>query len=155
MSDQRRDWTVELMFAGGLGAWLVYEFYGRRIIEWLHMWSFHLRIAGAVLFALFLYWQFRMRPEEFTVDTLDVAKQLLMKGGGSGTAEKRNVSSLLKKKIAASQQWQCGSCNKTLDETYEVDHRIALFNGGSNDPSNLVALCPHCHRKKTVEERLA
>jgi 5-methylcytosine-specific restriction endonuclease McrA len=42
-----------------------------------------------------------------------------------------------------------------MDETYEVDHRVALFNGGSNDESNLVALCPHCHRKKTVDERIA
>jgi 5-methylcytosine-specific restriction endonuclease McrA len=74
------------------------------------------------------------------------------KGGGN---EKRNVTGLTKKKVAASQSWKCGNCNQTLDETYEVDHRLALYKGGSNDISNLVALCPHCHRKKTVDERLA
>lgn len=73
---------------------------------------------------------------------------------GEKTKYKRKVSTLLKKKIAAAQQWRCASCSTLLDETYEVDHKIALENGGSNDPSNLWALCPHCHRKKTVAERI-
>ena len=73
---------------------------------------------------------------------------------GTRTKHKRNVSALLKKKIAASQHWQCSSCHKMLDETYEVDHIIALDHGGTNDASNLRALCPHCHRKKTVDERI-
>lgn len=73
---------------------------------------------------------------------------------GMRTKHKRNVSALLKKKIAASQQWKCSSCNSMLDETYEVDHVLALDHGGTNDPSNLRALCPHCHRKKTVDERI-
>ena len=73
---------------------------------------------------------------------------------GIRTKQKRNVSGLLKKKVAASQQWKCGSCNTVLDETYEVDHKVALEHGGTNDPSNLWALCPHCHRKKTVNERI-
>ena len=73
---------------------------------------------------------------------------------GARTKHKRNVSALLKKKVAASQQWKCASCNGLLDETYEIDHKIALDHGGTNDPSNLWALCPHCHRKKTVNERI-
>jgi hypothetical protein len=73
---------------------------------------------------------------------------------GTRTKHKRNVSALLKKKVAASQQWKCASCNALLDETYEIDHKIALEHGGTNDPSNLWALCPHCHRKKTVNERI-
>lgn len=73
---------------------------------------------------------------------------------GIKTKHKRNVSALLKKKIAASQQWKCSGCNHMLDETYEVDHIVALDHGGTNDPSNLRALCPHCHRKKTVDERI-
>lgn len=73
---------------------------------------------------------------------------------GTRTKYKRNVSALLKKKVAASQQWKCASCHSLLDETYEVDHTIALEHGGTNDIHNLRALCPHCHRKKTVAERL-
>ena len=73
---------------------------------------------------------------------------------GTRTKHKRNVGALLKKKVAASQMWKCGSCGRMLDETYEVDHIIALDHGGTNNPDNLRALCPHCHRKKTVDERI-
>ena len=65
---------------------------------------------------------------------------------------KRNVSSLTKKMVASSQQWKCGSCKQTLDYTYEIDHHIPLFKGGSNELSNLIALCRNCHGKKTLLE---
>lgn len=32
----------------------------------------------------------------------------------------------------------------------DVDHRIARERGGTDDPSNLVALCHACHSRKTV-----
>jgi hypothetical protein len=148
-------YETELVFAGILGAWVLYELYGRTALEWLSAYAVWIRIAGGAAVLSFLYWQARSTPEEFT-DSLDLAKQFLTSPVTStgSTKEKRNVSALLKKKIAASQQWKCGSCKALLDETFEVDHRVALFNGGSNDPENLIALCPHCHRKKTVDERL-
>ena len=65
---------------------------------------------------------------------------------------KRNVSSLTKKMVASNQEWKCGSCNQTLDYTYEIDHHIPLFKGGSNEVSNLIALCRNCHGKKTLLE---
>ncbi len=65
---------------------------------------------------------------------------------------KRNVSSLTKKMVASNQQWKCGSCNQTLDYTYEIDHHIPLFKGGSNEINNLIALCRNCHGKKTLLE---
>jgi len=161
-------YTTEIVFGAVLGAWILYEVYGRQALTWLTEWSLYIRIAGGVAVLGYLYWQARAAPEQFQ-DTLGLAKQLLTTVGGSssggvataggaaggGTREKRNVSALQKKKIAASQEWKCGQCKSLLDETYEVDHRVALFNGGSNDESNLVALCPHCHRKKTVDERIA
>jgi 5-methylcytosine-specific restriction protein A len=137
---------------------VLYEVYGRQTLEWLANWSLYVRIAGGVAVLGYLYWQARAAPEQFQ-DTLGLAKQVLTTVGGGasvgGTKEKRNVSGLMKKKVAASQGWKCGQCKSLMDETYEVDHRVALFNGGSNDESNLVALCPHCHRKKTVDERIA
>jgi len=66
----------------------------------------------------------------------------------------RQVSPLLKKQIAAKQEWRCGHCQSILDASYEVDHILALFRGGTNTADNLVALCRNCHGKKTVEERL-
>jgi len=149
---------TEIALAGVIGAWILYELYGRATLDMLGAYASYIRIGGGIAVIGYLYWQMRDRPEEFK-DTLDLAKQLMKDGSaayvGSSTREKRNVTGLTKKKVAASQSWKCGNCNDTLDETYEVDHKIALFQGGTNDVTNLVALCPHCHRKKTVDERLA
>jgi hypothetical protein len=148
---------TELGLAIIIGAWILYELYGRILLDSIGAYSSYIRMAGGIVVIGYLYWQLRDRPEEFK-DTLDLAKQLMRDGSaayvGSTTKEKRNVTGLTKKKVAADQGWKCGNCGQTLDETYEVDHKLALFQGGSNDVSNLVALCPHCHRKKTVDERL-
>lgn len=72
----------------------------------------------------------------------------------TSTKNKRAVSESTKKLIAAKQQWRCALCGRLLDETYEVDHIIPLYKGGTNDPSNLMALDPICHRKKTNADRL-
>lgn len=154
-------WTSHVALAGAVGAWILYELYGRRFLE---EWGSYIRLAAGGAVIVGLWWYTQQSPENFT-DTMDLAKQLLTEaksigagvgsGGGGGTREKRNVSGLMKKKVAASQQWKCGNCKAILDETYEVDHKLALFQGGTNDESNLVALCPNCHRKKTVEERIA
>jgi len=31
----------------------------------------------------------------------------------------------------------------------EVDHKLAIVNGGSNDLANMQGLCPQCHADKT------
>jgi 5-methylcytosine-specific restriction protein A len=153
-------YTTEIVFGAVLGAWILYEVYGKQTLEWLAHWSLYVRIAGGVAVLGYLYWQARSAPEEFQ-DTLGLAKQLLTTVGGSAsvggtgtTREKRNVSALMKKKVAASQEWKCSKCGKTLDETFEVDHIVPLYKGGSNDITNLTALCPNDHRLKTVNERL-
>jgi hypothetical protein len=159
--EQSTSWAPEIILVVAIVGWILYELYGRTALEWLSQWAMYIRLGGGIVVILYLWWQLREKPEEFQ-DTLGMAKQLLthvgpqLAGGvGATTREKRNVSGLLKKKVAASQQWKCGNCQALLDETYEVDHRLALYKGGSNDESNLVALCPNCHRRKTVAERLA
>ena len=67
---------------------------------------------------------------------------------------KRNVSESKKKYIASSQKWQCAHCLQLLDNTYEVDHIIPLYKGGTNDLTNLEALCRNCHGKKTFKDKL-
>lgn len=62
---------------------------------------------------------------------------------------RRSISNMTKKKIASRQEWKCNTCNKLLDYTYEIDHINPLYKGGSNLDSNLQALCPICHAKKT------
>ena len=75
----------------------------------------------------------------------------------NGTATKnvkRSVSETKKKYVAAQQGWNCGGCKKQLPAWFEVDHKIRLDNGGSNNVDNLVALCRDCHGKKTAFENL-
>jgi 5-methylcytosine-specific restriction endonuclease McrA len=70
------------------------------------------------------------------------------------TNVKRSVSETKKKYVAAQQGWNCGACKKQLPAWFEVDHKIRLDNGGSNNVDNLVALCRDCHGKKTAFENL-
>lgn len=67
---------------------------------------------------------------------------------------KRSVSETKKKYVASQQNWCCGQCKNQLTAWFEVDHTIRLENGGSNDVSNLVALCRNCHGEKTAMENL-
>ena len=67
---------------------------------------------------------------------------------------KRNVTNGQKKYVASIQKWKCGHCKKLLDASYEVDHILALYKGGTNELDNLVALCRNCHGMKTMKERL-
>ena len=71
------------------------------------------------------------------------------------TSNKRNVSESVKKVVASRQKWKCADCSKLLSSTYQVDHKIALADGGSNHFSNLSALCPNCHATKTQLECIA
>jgi hypothetical protein len=67
---------------------------------------------------------------------------------------KRCVSETKKKYVASSQNWTCGNCKKQLNAYFEIDHKIRLQHGGSNNVDNLVALCPNCHREKTALESM-
>ena len=70
------------------------------------------------------------------------------------TKTKRSVSETKKKYVAANQNWCCKHCTKQLSAWFEVDHKVKLEYGGSNDVSNLEALCRECHGKKTALENL-
>jgi hypothetical protein len=67
---------------------------------------------------------------------------------------KRSVSETKKKYVASIQDWKCGQCSNKLTHTFEVDHKIRLEHGGSNDVTNLVALCRECHGQKTALENM-
>jgi len=73
--------------------------------------------------------------------------------GGQRVA-KRSVSETKKKFVAARQRWTCKECGVMLSATYEIDHIVRLDRGGSNHVDNLAALCPNCHRQKTMMENL-
>ena len=65
---------------------------------------------------------------------------------------KRNVSSRQKKVVAFRQQYRCWFCKMLLLPSWQVDHFVPLWQGGSNSTSNLVACCGNCHNEKTAIE---
>lgn len=48
----------------------------------------------------------------------------------------------------------CVHCMKAgrVTEATEVDHIIALANGGKDNESNLQSLCAECHKAKTADD---
>ena len=72
---------------------------------------------------------------------------------------KRKVSDAVKKQVAGRQRYTCSTIygyqcpmnGKPFDESgYDIDHIKELRDGGTNDLSNLQALCVSCHRVKTT-----
>ena len=59
----------------------------------------------------------------------------------------RDVSEKTKKEVKKRDGGCCLVCGSTY--RLEVDHRIALMNGGGNSKSNLGTLCDSCHNTKT------
>ena len=49
---------------------------------------------------------------------------------------------------------KCALCNESLKKnSYEIDHKIPLFNGGLDEVENLQPLCKSCHKEKSNEEQ--
>jgi hypothetical protein len=86
-----------------------------------------------------------------SMGTLNAEKRILQSGGKS---TKRSVSETKKKYVASNQGWKCGDCKQQLNAWFEVDHIKRLEYGGTNEVSNLVALCRDCHGKKTAMENM-
>jgi 5-methylcytosine-specific restriction protein A len=57
----------------------------------------------------------------------------------------------IKKQMISDTGGQCASCKERKDHL-ELDHKIPLWNGGTNDDDNLQILCYECHKEKTRAE---
>ncbi len=79
-------------------------------------------------------------------------QERIMKSGKKSS--KRSVSETKKKWVASNQNWSCTHCKQKLPAWFEVDHKIRLEYGGTNEVSNLEALCRDCHGRKTASENL-
>ena len=67
-----------------------------------------------------------------------------------GTTQRKRLTPLQKKKVGAWAHWRCQLCGGELTYTYEVDHIRPVSRGGTNDFSNLRALCRECHGKVSL-----
>ena len=83
-----------------------------------------------------------LRPQE---------KRMIHSGINSN---KRSVSETKKKYVASQLGWKCNNCGNQLNHTFQVDHKIDLQYGGTNEVSNLAALCNNCHAIKTSSNNL-
>ena len=59
-----------------------------------------------------------------------------------------------KQRLAAEQKYCCRECEQLLPSTWQVDHRVPLHLGGTNDWLNLQILCPLCHANKSQLEAI-
>ena len=146
---------MELGILGLVGATLLYNTYIKPNLSKLYTYG---QLAALVGFLSYLIYLYLYKPTDY-YNVLEMTKNYLLDNSFNVPIhvlkkESRNVTGLMKKKVAANQQWKCGHCKSILDASYEVDHILALYKGGTNSESNLIALCRNCHGKKTVEERL-
>lgn len=68
------------------------------------------------------------------------------------STKRRKISKDLRQKIADKQGNACGSCNLTLTSYFQIDHTVGLQFGGTDEESNLMALCCECHAMKSIAE---
>ena len=66
--------------------------------------------------------------------------------------KRKKISNDMRKQIVDKQNNTCGECTFVLTPFYQIDHIIGLQFGGTDDESNLMALCCECHAKKSVSE---
>jgi 5-methylcytosine-specific restriction endonuclease McrA len=57
-------------------------------------------------------------------------------------------------RIYQAQKGKCAYCRQDVGNKYQVDHIIALSNGGSNDRRNLQITCGPCNTKKRARDPL-
>lgn len=66
--------------------------------------------------------------------------------------KRKKINKDVKQHIVMKQDNACGDCKNALTPYFEIDHIIGLQFGGTDDESNLMALCRECHAKKSIKE---
>lgn len=57
-------------------------------------------------------------------------------------------------RVALAHGYRCAGCGLTwIPGRDQIDHKVPLEQGGSNEDSNLQPLCDECHKAKTAEEQ--
>ena len=70
---------------------------------------------------------------------------------GDSKHQRRAIGQKERKEVWMNQKKTCNLCHNKCDK-YEIDHVTALWKKGTNDKTNLQALCVPCHKLKTSLE---
>lgn len=65
------------------------------------------------------------------------------------------ISQKMRITIASRQEFKCNVCKNLFTDAWQIDHTVALCDGGSDEESNMQALCCPCHKDKTAAEARA
>jgi len=65
---------------------------------------------------------------------------------------RRKINKDLRQSIVDKQENACGSCKLALTSYFQIDHTVGLQFGGTDEESNLMALCCECHAMKSIAE---
>lgn len=103
-----------------------------------------IRIANELLDSMGLNAAFEPRTDEAPED-----------GPSAETSEsrrrvvRRTIPFIVRAKIMARDGFKCVQCESVL--ALEIDHRIPLSKGGTDDEANLQTLCGRCNRRKGAD----
>src|SRR4051794_25387039 len=69
-------------------------------------------------------------------------------------ASRRSMTPLRALKLFEECGGQCAACKRKLgpQDDWDVDHIIALENGGTDEDANCQILCDWCHKPKTADD---
>lgn len=66
--------------------------------------------------------------------------------------KRKAINKDMRRYIVGKQDKLCGQCKQVLTPYFQIDHIIGLQFGGTNDESNLMAVCCECHTMKSIAE---
>lgn len=90
------------------------------------------------------------RCPEHTRET--TRKKRLKRASAPGNGSARRLRALINTYHA----WTCQKCERTFSPSdIEVDHKLALADGGTDYDSNTWGICHWCHSEKTATENAA
>lgn len=59
--------------------------------------------------------------------------------------KRKSIPISIKREVVKRQHYKCAKCKKELPARYHIHHKKRVSDGGSNKPSNLIAICANCH----------
>uniref|UniRef100_A0A6C0HK21 C2H2-type domain-containing protein n=1 Tax=viral metagenome TaxID=1070528 RepID=A0A6C0HK21_9ZZZZ len=75
-----------------------------------------------------------------------------IKGEPKSRDIRKQINKETRTEVVIEQENKCGECKEELSLYFQIDHVVGIQFGGTNDKSNLMALCCECHTKKSIAE---